>query len=333
MTLSEAGSLLLCVLLVTSFGLWRFMRAAAFLGLMDTPNDRSQHTVETPVGAGFVSAVTFSLALWLLVPGLEGTLWPPHWLALLLIIMAVIGLLDDRFDLPSGPRLIAYGVACALLIYGGLPAINPGNALVLILLFTWHVNAYNFMDGADGLATTQALVVASGMGIVGWYTGLASPALLWMCALLVTVVFPLWVINWPPAKVFMGDSGAISIAVVLAIIAIAALRESPVLFAVWCILMAPFLADATSTLFIRLLQGKAPHIAHRDHAYQRLLRRTGSAFAVNVGLLLMHLVWQFPLVVVTVMNADSNWIPVILAPIPMLAVVAHLQRSTYTATR
>lgn len=330
MSLFDVASTLGCVVLATAFGLWRFLRIAPLLGLMDQPNQRSQHTRETPVGAGIVPAVTFAVSLWFLVPGSDGAVLPSGIFALLVVALAAIGLLDDRVNLPSAPRLLAYFLACGCVVYFGLPNINAVLATVLVVFFTWHVNAYNFMDGLDGLASTQALVVASGVGIVGYYLSDTSLVLPWLCALLVAALLPLWVINWPPARVFMGDSGALSVGLALTIIAVLALRENPVLFAVWWILMAPFLTDTSATLFLRLIQGKAPHIAHREHAYQRLAQATGSAIHVNVALLLLHLVWHFPLIIWTLASTHLPWMPVILAPIPTLVVVAHLQRKAYT---
>jgi len=323
----DAQWLLLCVMFVTAFGLWRFLRIAAPLGLMDRPNHRSQHVRETPVGAGIVSAITFAIGLWLTGSVTEYAVLPLQTFSVLVVGLAVVGLLDDRFHLPSTPRLLAYFIACGCLVYLGLPNMSMGLALGLIVFFTWHVNAYNFMDGLDGLAVTQALVVASGMLLVTHFTPEVSTELPWICALLIAALIPLWVINWPPAKVFMGDSGAVSMGLSLAIVAVVALRESLILFVVWWILMAPFLCDASATLLIRLMQGKAPHIAHREHAYQRLARRSGSALTVNLALLAVHLVWQFPLVLAALYSPQKAWIPVILAPIPTLMVVAHLQRS------
>lgn len=331
MSLFELAWILGCVVLVSAFGLWRFVHIAPRVGLMDQPNQRSQHTSATVVGAGVVPAITFAVSLWLWVPSSQGVTLPMGVFAVLIVALAVLGLLDDRFNLPSAPRLLAYFLACGWVVYLGLPGIPVVLALVLVVFFTWHVNAFNFMDGLDGLAATQALVVAWGMGVVGYYLPVASPVLPWVCALLVAALLPLWVLNWPPARVFMGDSGAVSVGLALTLIAVLAWREDLTLFAVWWILMAPFLTDTSATLLIRLMQGKAPHVAHREHAYQRLAQRTGSALQVNVALLVMHLLWQVPLVFWTLASADVLWMPVILAPIPTLIAVAHLQRSAYTS--
>ena len=331
MSVFELAWTLGCVVLASAFGLWRFMYIAPRVGLMDRPNQRSQHTRATPVGAGIVPAVAFAASLWLWVPSSQGAGLPMGVFAVLIVALAVLGLLDDRFNLPSAPRLLAYFLACGGVTYLGLPGMHTLLAMVLAVFLTWHVNAYNFMDGLDGLAVTQALVVACGMGMAAYYLPVSSPVLPWVCVLLVAALLPLWVINWPPARVFMGDSGAVSVGLALAIIAVLALREDLRLFAVWWILMAPFLTDTSATLLIRLMQGKAPHVAHREHAYQRLARRTDSALQVNVALLVMHLLWQFPLVVWMLASADAVWMPVILSPIPTLIAVAHLQRRAYTA--
>ena len=66
---------------------------------------------------------------------------------------------------------------------------------------------------------------------------------------------------------------------------------------VWLVLMMPFLIDTSVTLCLRVAAGHAPHVAHRDHAYQRLALRAGHPLPVTLGLLALQAVWQFPLAV------------------------------------
>jgi UDP-N-acetylmuramyl pentapeptide phosphotransferase/UDP-N-acetylglucosamine-1-phosphate transferase len=148
---------------------------------------------------------------------------------------------------------------------------SPAGALVIALAIVWMTNLYNFMDGADGLA--------GGMSLIGFGTFAAALALLPNSAqpfgLLVTSIagaaagFLLF--NFPPAKVFMGDAGAIPLGFLAATLGIQGnmLGLWPWWFAV--LVFSPFIVDATFTLLRRTAQGNKPWIAHRDHYYQRLI--------------------------------------------------------------
>ena len=89
----------------------------------------------------------------------------------------------------------------------------------------------------------------------------------------------------------------------------------------WLILMMPFLVDTGFTLCIRALSGEPPHVAHRDHAYQRLSLQLGSPLPITLGLLGMQVMWQFPLAVTAVSSALFPPLLVLLSAIPAVAAV------------
>ena len=125
----------------------------------------------------------------------------------------------------------------------------------------------------------------------------------------------------------MGDAGAVPLGFYLALLGLVALCIDPALGWVWLILMMPFLIDSGFTLCIRLLKGHAPHIAHRDHAYQRLTLRAGSSLPVILGLLGMQVAWQFPLAVTIVTAQVFPPLLVLLSAIPALIVVVYARPS------
>jgi Fuc2NAc and GlcNAc transferase len=104
--------------------------------------------------------------------------------------------------------------------------------------------------------------------------------------------FLIW--NWPPAKIFMGDVGSGYLGYVIAVLAMAATRDSPVAVWVWLILGGVFFVDATVTLARRSLTGERLHEAHRSHAYQWLARRWRSHRRVTLSVLAVNVFWLLP---------------------------------------
>ena len=312
--------ILVAMAFLVSLGLWAFVRVAPHWGLVDQPNSRSLHTAPTVVSGGIAPMLVLAAALHTTMnfPGAQAV-------ALMALALTAIGLLDDWRGLPSGARFLCYLAAGLLLCWFLLPA---GLASIAVLAMAgvaaaWCINLVNFMDGADGLVSSQALCVAVGMGLIATFGAVPNAQLAWLSAMLFASWLPLLWFNWPPAKLFMGDAGAIPLGFVLALMGLMAfLTDLSVGFA-WLILMMPFLIDTGSTLCIRVLSGEPPHIAHRDHAYQRLSGQLGSALPVTLGLLGMQIIWLFPLAVTAVNSAVFPPLLILLSAIPAVAAVVY----------
>ena len=310
--------LLIAMALLVSLGLWAFVRLAPHWGLVDQPNSRSLHTTPTVVSGGFVPMLVLAATLYTTIdfPGAQA-------IALMTLALAAIGLLDDRRGLPSGVRFLCYLAAGLLLCWFLLPAGLVSIAVLAMagVAAAWCINLVNFMDGADGLVSTQALCMAVGMGLIATFGEVPNEQLAWLSAVLFACWVPLLWFNWPPARLFMGDAGAIPLGFVLAVMGLMAFLTDFSVGLAWLILMMPFLVDTGFTLCIRALSGKPPHIAHRDHAYQRLCVQVGSPLPITLGLLGMQVVWQFPLAVTAVGSALFPPLLVLLSAIPAVAAV------------
>ena len=306
--------------LLVSLGLWAFVRVAPRWGLVDQPNSRSLHTTPTVVSGGIVPMLV-------LVVGLHTTMTVPGatTISLMTLALTAIGLLDDRQGLPSGVRFLCY-LAAGLTLCWLLP---PAGSLSIVVLamagvaVAWCINLVNFMDGADGLATTQALCVAMGLGLIATFGTVPNAELAWLSAMLFACCAPLLWFNWPPARLFMGDAGAIPLGFLLALMGLLAFLTDLSVGLAWLILMMPFLVDSGVTLCIRALSGERLHVAHRDHAYQRLSLLTGGALPVTLGLLAMQVIWQFPLAVTAVNSTVFPPLLVLLSAIPSVAAVVY----------
>ncbi|WP_232522362.1 MraY family glycosyltransferase [Marinimicrobium alkaliphilum] len=319
------GSVLLASALLT----WGLRAYAVHRQLLDIPNARSSHSVPTPRGGGVAIVVTVSMAL--VVLGLL------DWLALPVVmamvgggaIVALIGWLDDHGHIAARWRLLAHfaGAAWGLYWLGGLPplmlwgwSLDWGwllQALVLVYL-VWLLNLYNFMDGIDGIAGVEALTVCLAGVLLFWWVPAGPGNGLPMLALGAGVLGFL-VLNYPPAKIFMGDAGSGFVGLQLGLLSVLAAQVDPVLFWAWLILLGSFIVDATLTLVRRVLHGQRFYEAHRSHAYQHLAQRYGHR---RVTLLYgaINVCWLLPWALAVVAGPVEGVVGVLAAYVPLLVV-------------
>jgi Fuc2NAc and GlcNAc transferase len=279
-------------------------RLALSRGLLDVPNARSSHSKPTPRGGGLAIVLAASAGFCALYGA--GVLDSDLFIALTGggTTIAVVGLLDDRKPLPAGVRFAVHvaAAAWAMVWLGGLPPLRLGASLVnlgwaghvlAVLGIVWTLNLFNFMDGIDGIAASEAVFVAASGGSLLLIAGLSPPvptaALVFAAA---CAGFLPW--NWPLARIFMGDVGSGYLGYTIAVLAIAATRDSPVFAWVWLLLGGAFFVDATVTLARRILRGERPHVAHRSHAYQWLARRWGSHRPVTLAVIAVNVLWLLP---------------------------------------
>ena len=277
----------------------RFRAFLAAAEMFDTPNERSLHAQLTPRGGGVVFAglTAFAHAVALVLGKLPVALG----LSALLIGagFALLGWWDDRASRPTLLRLLAqfalgvpFVVVAAWMSRNALPLPLLSIAAAAALLGTvWSVNLFNFMDGADGYAATQALTAALGGGVLLHVGGSPALATLTLCFAGACAGFLVW--NWSPARLFMGDAGSYFLG--FHFVALAALggATGATAMASWLILLAPFVTDATLTVIGRLLRGERFWHAHRAHAYQKLILegREPAHLSLMMGLYVVVICW------------------------------------------
>ena len=245
-----------------SWALLRLLIPRLHRRFLDQPNARSSHFQPTPRGGG-IAVVLVSVvasAFGLVFAGLYPLVAPP----LLALPLAVVGLLDDRHNLPASWR---YGVqlptALGVVLLSRLVVPSLANWPVLVLLVvavTAVINFTNFMDGLDGLV---AGCMAVAMAAAAYE--LAAPWPIW--ALVGALLgFLLW--NWSPAKVFMGDVGSTFLGAVFTGLVLQATSWPEALGLL--LVATPLLGDAFVCVPRRLLAGQRVFQAHRLHLFQRL---------------------------------------------------------------
>ncbi|MCF6281538.1 MAG: glycosyltransferase family 4 protein [Candidatus Polarisedimenticolaceae bacterium] len=304
--------MILSILLIflASLGLTGALRYYALKqGIIDNPNERSSHTTPTPRGGGLSFVITFLIAL----AGaylFEITEFAPQTKPFLAIfcsglLVAAIGFWDDHVHIPARWRFLTHSVAALIGLYLlGIPEIPlPGTTINLgfigyplgIIALVWLLNLFNFMDGIDGIAGSEALFVGISAIVIMQLTdaGDFSAPIFWLSILMAGVAgFLVW--NWPPAKIFMGDAGSGFLGLMLGLFA---LWSANLGLSIWCwiILLALFITDATVTLLRRMLNGERWFEAHRSHLYQQLSRKWSNHHSVTLALISLNAFWLFPL--------------------------------------
>ena len=251
------------------------------LGVLDQPNARSSHSVPTPRNGGY--AIVIAIALGALVVGAFRDL-PLAAVGLGSVVLIVLAAIDEVRALSRVGRFIAQ------LLVGGLVTIAltrpdlagaPARAAILfgvaVVWTVWMTNAYNFMDGINGIASSAAIVTGVTMAILFAQQGdLAAAGLALVIAGAAAGFLP-WNMT---GTIFMGDVGSSTLGFLFACLVLRATGDG-ILVAV-ALPLVPLLFDATLTLLIRAARGERFFSTpHRGHAYQRLVQRGWSHASVT----------------------------------------------------
>ncbi|MGH8529896.1 MAG: MraY family glycosyltransferase [Nevskiales bacterium] len=250
------------------------------LVVLDLPNERSMHARPIPRGGGLAVVTASGVAA--LITGWRygfnpGWLWPSVGLAAILLV----SYLDDRHTLRNSPRFVVHCLAAAAAVYGGLALpslLLPGLDLALPsfllaalsgLYIVWMINMYNFMDGLDGFCGGMSVFGFGGLALLASLQGAWPFALI--CLLVTVAAGGFLVHNFPPATIFMGDSGSSTLGGVAAVLSLWADRHADIPLWLSLLVFSPFVVDATVTLLRRMLLRERFWEPHRSHYYQKLV--------------------------------------------------------------
>ena len=269
---------------LSTLGTWLLKKVFIHYQVIDIPDERRSHTVPTPRGGGMAIVGTFLLAFFivgLIHPFKQNIFWG---LMIASLAISILGFLDDLYTLPRTPRILAWiGITAITILFGidlksiTFPIIGTINFGILspLVTFFWLIgvtNFFNFMDGINGLAGLEALLVSGFLaGIAFW----AGNAIVFAAALIIAAAALGFIPhNFPKAKIFMGDGGSNFLGFIFASLTIVGSQDLayPIPFIVPVILLLMFLLDGASTLLKRLPKGKDWLEPHRDHLYQRLIK-------------------------------------------------------------
>jgi Fuc2NAc and GlcNAc transferase len=314
MTVFYLGLTFLVSLMLT----WLTRRYAIRKNILDIPNQRSNHHVPTPRGGGIAIVASFlTVVIIMAATGLMG-----HSLAYALLggglAITAVGYADDVYRVSTRFRFGVHLLAALWAVYWlkGFPIVDLGTwqfnlpiwgDILAVIGVIWVINLYNFMYGIDGLAGSEGFFIAlAGCVALAMMQGPDCALLLLFFA---SAIAGFTVINWPPAKIFMGDVGSGFIGFVFAVIAIhtANLHNIPIVY--WLMIMAVFICDATFTVVYRMLKGERWYAAHRDHAYQNLIAQGASHERVTLAILVLNVAVILPLAMLSLIYpSQAFWL-------------------------
>lgn len=306
----------LAALLVAALAWWAtgaVRRSLVRHGIYDAPNARSSHTTAKPRGGG-LALIPVILLAWTATgatAGIPGGLW---WIMALALGLAAVSFADDIRGLGPAPRLAAQllAVILALTAFEGGPVFQGLLPLWLDrvlagFLWLWFINLFNFMDGIDGISGVETMTIGLGLTFVALLVGRPDWAVL-LPLLVAAAAFGFLMWNWEPSRIFLGDSGSVTLGFLLGWLLLDTAASG--LWAVALILPAYYLTDATLTLFKRLLRQEKVWRAHKQHAYQRAVaggwshaRTTSAIAAANLVLLALALIAAASWTMIAVVSA------------------------------
>ena len=287
MPYSLSEYLLLCIASIILSGLLTPLarKFARYVGVMDVPNlDRKVHKEPVPYLGGLSIALTITLLTYITVLIEEAT-WSQFRLASYVIIpaliLAAVGLLDDLRGLTPWPRLIVQSITglivAVILIQTETISFAFGNtyldALVTIVWIVGICNSINFFDNIDGGASGTVAIIGFSVFLIGFNQGQILVSASAIVTTGAVIGFLAW--NKPPAKIYMGDAGALFLGVMVSVLTI---RLDPGISPSWQSLAIPVLMlavpilDTSVAIFSRWQRGISPFTGGRDHLSHRLIR-------------------------------------------------------------
>jgi len=302
------------------------------LGVIDKPNARSSHGVPTVRGGGvsIIATILCAITLWLCIEtgaGSQKTILAAVGGAVL--VLAGVSFMDDLRSVGARLRFGCHAAAAlAVLLTAGIPrtafggnlglVVTAGLALVGFLWIAGHTNAFNFMDGINGLAAGQAVITGLATAGLAWAVGLTPDhPIIWLALITAGAAAGFFPHNFPRARMFMGDVSSAPLGFLLAVLGWWLACEAG-----WCLLLpvglihANFVLDTGFTLVRRILRGERWHEPHREHFYQRLVRSGRSHSDVTLRELALQSINAG--VVIYAVKAGGGW--VLLAAVLVAAV-------------
>jgi UDP-N-acetylmuramyl pentapeptide phosphotransferase/UDP-N-acetylglucosamine-1-phosphate transferase len=257
---------------------WLLVHDKLGINFIDFPNNRSLHSIPTPRSGGLAIIVPLLIIFLVNISGLPAVIIN---IVVGAAIVLVISVFDDIKHVPSLLRLCFHFLAAGWLVYSGLALesiVLPGGKelilpeyvswIITILIIIWMTNLYNFMDGMDGFAGGMTVV---GFAVFAWMFFTTSQTMAMASLLIIASTLGFLCFNFPPAKIFMGDSGSSVLGYLAAAMMLSADKSKVMPLWLSVILFSPFIIDATITLLLRVSKKQKFWVAHKQHFYQRLV--------------------------------------------------------------
>lgn len=243
--------------------LWGYILVANKIGIIDQPNLRSSHDKPTVRGAGII--IPLSVLLWGIL------FFENSWLIVIsIILIGIIGFIDDIYEIKQLPKFIVQSISVSILVYHfDIHLMSLFLALMIFVLITGWLNAFNFMDGINGISALYALSVIIGIGLFRNYVTQIPISLL--NVVIVAILLFSFVNVRSKALAFAGDVGSLTLGLLLSYFIVDMVLSSGKLE--FILLVAVYGVDSVATIIYRIIKGENIFTAHRSHLYQLLANK------------------------------------------------------------
>jgi UDP-N-acetylmuramyl pentapeptide phosphotransferase/UDP-N-acetylglucosamine-1-phosphate transferase len=272
----------LLLTILSYLGVWIIRRYAEKRQLLDHPNERSSHSMPTPRGGGLaIVLIVTGTGLWFV----RSAGWSPYLVYLICgLVIAFLGWRDDTHSLSPRVRFAVQALVAAASIWGlgyfesvTIPLFGKLQlgAVGILITFLWIIgltNAYNFMDGIDGIGGGVAFAAGLGWALLtSNIPYLANSFVFWIALAIAAGSLGFLGHNWHPAKIFMGDVASTFLGYSFAVMPLLASDQEGDALMLGTLLLWTFIMDAGVTFIRRALNREKLLFGHRDHVYQRLV--------------------------------------------------------------
>ncbi|KQY52400.1 hypothetical protein [Lysobacter sp. Root494] len=252
-------------------GTWLARRYAIRSDLIDHPGERRSHDVPTPRGGGIAIVIALLVAAFVLAWRHPQQIILIAGFAIGLLLVAGVGMVDDHKPLSPLLRLGVQALAAAIVALA--VAATSGDLVLSLIAFAAAMvltNVWNFMDGINGIAATQAALVAGGLALIvgGIWT--------WLALALAAACLGFLPFNFPRARIFLGDVGSGALGFAIATLLAVSLMDGRLFAPLLLLPLSAFLVDSGLTLLRRIVRRERWWAAHAQHAYQRWASISGS---------------------------------------------------------
>jgi UDP-N-acetylmuramyl pentapeptide phosphotransferase/UDP-N-acetylglucosamine-1-phosphate transferase len=247
--------------------------------ILDHPNERSSHSIPMPRGGGLaIVFLVLATSLWV---ANQAEINRSVIYIVLGAILALVGWRDDLFSLSPNYRFLVQGLVAVISIFGmgyfrvvRIPLLGELNlgAVGILITFFWiigMINAYNFMDGIDGMAGGVAVI--AGLGWMTLSSNVHNPFVFWVALSIAATNLGFLGHNWPPAKIFMGDVASTFLGYSFAVLPLLSADQGGDALTVGTLLMWTVIMDTFVTFLRRLIKGENVFSGHRSHLFQQFV--------------------------------------------------------------
>lgn len=311
----------------------QIIKFTTYLGMKDIPNERSSHKVIKLRGGGI--AIVFSATLGWSYLFYQNFSYTPFNFSILFaaLMIALIGWIDDKKNVSAKLRAFIHFLAALIVVqsfknnlslsFSPIGTLNNYFASTFSVFYlVWMTNLFNFMDGIDGIATSQAFVVSILSALFAICNGSFELSLIYFTLAAATAGFLPY--NWQPAKIFMGDVCSGFLGFTLGALSLYGEFKQDLPWGVPVILMGTFITDTTVTLIQRILRKQKFYSAHRDHAYQKATKLGYSHQTVTLSNIALTCLWLGPIAFFNLLHPNWTFILLFISYFPLILIAIFL---------